>query len=363
MNEPKKIVRVSLQELLFNLKHMPKSRNLLLLGPHGIGKSQVVTKFYEGIDYNVVTLFLGQMSDPGDILGLPYKKKVTLKDGTETEVMDFLPPAWWDEEKPFCLFLDEINRGRPEILNVVMDLTLNKKIGGRKMPEGSVVVAAANVGDGYTVNDLDKALLDRFAPVIFKPTVDEWLHWASENDIDERVIDFISDFPDWLDGENIEVEDPLDVTPSRRSWEGVSETIKSFDGDFGYCELKMITSFVGPEATGAFNEYLKSHKKVDIKNLLEGDFDHMKHQLDGLQIHEIVHLNDQIKTYVDKKLTKEQKKTITDNFIKYMEYLKEKGQNEAIGHLMTYLVTKSNFLLLDVRVSSFAYEFADDRLK
>ena len=362
MNEPKKIVQVSIKELLFNLEHMPVSRNLLLLGGHGIGKSQIVTKFYEAKDYNVVTLFLGQMSDPGDILGLPYKKEVTLKDGRKTEVMDFLPPAWWDEEKPFCLFLDEINRGRPEILNVVMDLTLNKKIGGRKMPEGSVVVAAANVGDGYTIQDLDKALLDRFAPAILKPTTDEWLSWGSKNGIDERIIDFITDFPEWLDGDKIETDDPMDVTPSRRSWEGVSETIASF-GEFGYCELKMISSFVGPEATGAFNNYLKSHNNIDLHEMLEGDFEKVKKSIDKLQVHEIVRINEQIKRYVDKDLNEGQRKKIVNNFVEYLNYLKEKNNNEALGHMMTYFVSNPNFLIMDTRVSDFAFEFSNDTLK
>lgn len=363
MNEPKKIARVNIKELLFNLEHMPTSRNLMLLGGHGLGKSQIVTKFYEDKGYNVVPLFLGQMSDPGDILGLPYKKEVTLKDGTKTEVMDFLPPAWWDEEKPFCLFLDEINRGRPEILNVVMDLTLNKKIGGRKMPEGSVVVAAANVGDGYTIQDLDKALLDRFAPVIFKPTTDEWLSYAVKSGFDERVIDFITAEPEWLDGDQIEVEDPMDITPSRRSWEGVSETIKAFSGrTFDAMERKMIVSFIGPEAAGAFQSYLEKQKTVDITKLLEGDFDKVKKELKSLKLHEIVGVNDQIKRYMEKDFTPEQKETITVNFKKYLEWLKENKQNEAIGHLMTYFLQHTNWIVLDERIYNLAFEHIKDSL-
>lgn len=363
MNEPKKIARVNIQELLFTLEHMPKTRNLLLLGGHGLGKSQIVTKFYESKGYKVVPLFLGQMSDPGDLIGLPCKKEITLADGTKTEVMDFLPPAWWQEDKPFCLFLDEINRGRPEILNVVMDLTLNKKLVNRKLPEGSVIVAAANVGDGYTIQDLDKALLDRFAPSIFKPTVDEWLTWGSKSGIDERVIDFITAEPEWLDGDQIETEDPMDITPSRRSWEAVSETIAAFKGrTLDPVESKMVASFVGPEATGAFQRYLEKQKTIDVAKLLEGDFEKSKKELKSLKLHEIVGVNDQIKRYMEKDFTPEQKEVITVNFKKYLEYLKDAKQNEAIGHLMTYFLQHTNWIVLDERIYNLAFEHIKDTL-
>lgn len=56
------------------------------------------------------TLFLGQMSDPGDLLGLPTKDEATGK-------TTFMPPYWFPiDDKPIVLFLDELNRARPEIL-------------------------------------------------------------------------------------------------------------------------------------------------------------------------------------------------------------------------------------------------------
>ena len=47
----------------------------------------------------VVTLFLGQMSDPGDLIGLPHKNELSGK-------TDFMPPYWFpmDIEPPIVLF-------------------------------------------------------------------------------------------------------------------------------------------------------------------------------------------------------------------------------------------------------------------
>ena len=363
MNEPKNIVRINTEELYDFLEYMPNTRNLLLLGPHGVGKSQIVTAYYESKGYKVIPLFLGQMSDAGDLLGLPDKKDIVLQNGEPSKKTTFLAPEWWDEEKPFCLFLDEINRGRPEILNAVMDLTLNKKLGGRKLPEGSVVVAAGNIGDGYTIQDLDRALLDRFAPTIFKPTVDEWLNFASMKGLDERVIDFISAENEWLDGDQIELEDPMDVTPSRRSWEAVSETISKFPGAVTNPVVrKMIASFVGPQATNRFVTYLSSRKTVDMKDLLEGDFEKVKKQIEGLPLQEIVQVNNQIIRFLENKFSKEEKDKIAGNFSQYLNFLKETKQGEALGQMMTYFVKHANWIVVDKRIHSFASEYSDESI-
>lgn len=92
------------------LEVTPSWQNIMLTGRHGIGKSQILTKYFETKGMPVKTLFLGQMSDPGDLLGLPTKDEATGK-------TTFMPPYWFPiDGKPIVLFLDELNRARPEIL-------------------------------------------------------------------------------------------------------------------------------------------------------------------------------------------------------------------------------------------------------
>jgi MoxR-like ATPase len=55
----------------------------------------------------------------------------------------FLPPYGWPlGQKPIVLFLDELNRARPEILQAVYDLALNRRLAGKSLPPGSRVAAA-----------------------------------------------------------------------------------------------------------------------------------------------------------------------------------------------------------------------------
>ena len=145
-------IRVNITELQQILDITPSEHNLMLVGNHGIGKSEILTEYYKAKGMPVIALFLGQMSDPGDLIGLPHKDEATGK-------TDFMPPYWFPTDgKPIVLFLDELNRARPEILQTIMDLALNRKLAGRKLPEGSRIIAAVNEGDQYQLTDLDPAL-------------------------------------------------------------------------------------------------------------------------------------------------------------------------------------------------------------
>ena len=85
-------------------------------------------------------------------------------------------PYWFPTDgKPIVLFLDELNRARPELLQVIQDLVLNKKIVGRSLPEGSIIVSAVNEGDSYTLTVLDPALISRFNIYTFVPEVTDWI--------------------------------------------------------------------------------------------------------------------------------------------------------------------------------------------
>ena len=202
----------NITELKQLLEATPASHNIMLVGNHGIGKSEILTEFFKEKGMPVVALFLGQMADPGDLIGLPTKDEKTGK-------TDFMPPYWFPiDGKPIVLFLDELNRARPEILQTVMDLALNRKLAGKLLPEGSRIISAVNAGDQYQLTDLDPALVSRFNIVNFKPTAEEWLLWARKAQLDPRVSGFIDENRMWLDKDPDAKEGAdtgLDKTPDR----------------------------------------------------------------------------------------------------------------------------------------------------
>ena len=93
---------MDVNQLNFILENTPAEQNIMLVGKHGIGKSQILEKFYTAKGCKVVSLFLGQMSDPGDLIGLPRLDELSGK-------THFMPPYWFPTDgKPVVLFLDEL---------------------------------------------------------------------------------------------------------------------------------------------------------------------------------------------------------------------------------------------------------------
>lgn len=320
-------INIDVNELLEILAMTPAEQNIMLAGAHGIGKSRILTEYFESKRIPVVTLFLGQMSDPGDLIGLPNKNAKTGK-------TDFLPPYWFPTDgKPIVLFLDELNRARPEILQSVMDLTLNRKLAGKALPEGSRIISAVNAGQEYQLTDLDPALVSRFNIYTFKPSVSEWLLWAEKAEIAPEVIRFIEDNSTYLDGKLREDADNLEKTPDRRAWERVSDILKT-SPTVNAALKKAIAGIIGPEVANVFFEEIKKNRKIKGKDVLD-NFNKHKATLEGLTLPDLSMVNDSMMRHLEinePKNEKEKTKWIF-NAAEYVTWLtSEQPNREAAAH-------------------------------
>ncbi|MGB0561394.1 MAG: ATP-binding protein, partial [Spirulinaceae cyanobacterium] len=106
------MIRIDAHELYQVLELTPPEQNILLVGKHGIGKSQIIDHYYrQRQNLPVIPFFLGQMSDPGDLIGLLHKDE-------QTGRSVFLPPYWWPApDQAVVLFLDELTEFPRAILD------------------------------------------------------------------------------------------------------------------------------------------------------------------------------------------------------------------------------------------------------
>lgn len=349
------MIIIDTRKLLHILNVTPATHNIMLVGRHGIGKSEILTDYFVGKGMRVVALFLGQMSDPGDLIGLPTKT------GERT---DFLPPYWFPtDNRPIVLFLDELNRARPEILQTVMDLALNRRLAGHELPKGSRIISAVNEGDEYQLTHLDPSLVSRFNVYQFCPTVQEWLLWAQQKQLDKRVIAFIQNEPTLLDDtlEHKEGEDTgLEKHPDRRAWQRVSDVLQeqSPDGslrprrNLGDEDLDLIAGIVGAQAASRFFAFSQGHQMLTGAQILNDCKAH-EAQLRSMRLHQLAIINESIFqhleiTYPDaSKLLAYSVVTLNehspidvlqlfryaDNLHQYYHLLEDMEQKEAIAHL------------------------------
>ena len=324
-------VTINISELKETLEFTPSTQNVMLVGKHGIGKSEILTNYFNSKGMKVVTLFLGQMADPGDIIGLPSKVEKLDVDGNVTSQTDFTPPYWFPVDgKPIVLFLDELNRARPEILQTVMDLTLNRKLAGKALPEGSYVISAVNDGDEYQLTDLDPALVSRFNIYEFRPTVEEWLNWAAKQGVDERVINFIQESPTWLDGDSGDYRG-LEKSADRRAWKKVSDIMLKVD-TIKDIHKRIIAGIVGPSAAAAFIRSAQQHNAITGKDLLLKYEKTMK-TVEKYQLHEFAILNESVFRFLDStKFNEREKKLVAKNLGQYIDFLYTKKKKEALAN-------------------------------
>ncbi|MGB0561381.1 MAG: AAA family ATPase, partial [Spirulinaceae cyanobacterium] len=201
---------------------------------------------------------------------------------------------------------------------------------------GSIVVAAVNAGEEYQLTELDPALVSRFNLYEFAPTVEDWLLWASEQDIDVRVLTFIQQHPEHLDGDNLDADTAIATaglvkTPDRRAWAKVSDFVRNHQ-NLADIHFKLIAGMVGSRATLAFRQSLTQQRGLTPEQLLL-QFSKQRTKLKNLDIQDFASLNEQVLLWLntgkcpDKKADNARK-----NLLNYLQYLRKAKQQEAIAH-------------------------------
>ena len=264
---------MSIKTFLSVANILPGDISILLRGPHGIGKSQVVRQIARELgfsDDDIIDRRLSQLSE-GDLIGLP---------STDGNVTRFCPPDWVMRacRTPVCLFLDELNRGTNEVQQAAFQLVLDRELNGHKLHPQTRVFSAVNASAAYNVNEMDPALLDRFWTIDLTPTTEDWASWArSTGSVHDMIIDFIASNERWLDCPKD--SEPGKVTPSRRSWERLSRALASaniVENPNDALFYPVCLGFVGTEATIAFHGFAKTiDNQVTGEEILR-DYDKVK---------------------------------------------------------------------------------------
>ena len=194
---------------------------VMLWGPPGVGKSQIVTQVAELHGVGIVDVRLSQM-EPSDLRGIPFKQG----DKVEWAIPAMLPDVSVHGEAGI-LFIDEITSAPPSVSAAAYQLILDRRLGEYQVPEHWAIVAAGNrQGDRGVTYNMPSPLANRFSHYEVETNLDDWAAWAYKNNIDERVIAFLRFRPDLLFDFNAE-HNPV-AFPSPRSWEFAHRALDKF---------------------------------------------------------------------------------------------------------------------------------------
>jgi hypothetical protein len=185
-------------------------RPVLLEGPTGIGKSEVVRKVADRLGVGTVVLDLSLL-EPPDLVGLP----VIHEGRTAYALPQVLPRGGAG-----ILMLEELNRAERYIQQPALQLLTARRLHEYELPPDWVCFAAVNPETAdYQVTPLDRALRARFLTLAVRAERSAWLAWAETHGVHPAVIALAQTHERILD----------DTAP--RTWTYVSELLGALRPD------------------------------------------------------------------------------------------------------------------------------------
>ena len=288
-----------------------------LVGRPGIGKSAIVNQVAQERNFSFIDLRLSQL-DSCDVRGIP---RVDHDKGVSKWFPpEFLPFKGIDkfEGTKGILFLDEINRARPDVLQSIFQLVYDRKVGEYELLDDWYIIAAGNQGieDGTDVIEFDSALKNRFVYIDVEHNLSDWISWATKNNIHSSIIGFIQNKYEYLYYE-VNKDEKKYITP--RTWHMFSNLLlNNSDIDPEEITNKIGMSFIDG-ATPMFLKYLQDNALPAAKEVLS-NYSKITGRIKKLSRDMIYQLNNEILLHIKdcvETLKDKTKKTYIKNLASY----------------------------------------------
>lgn len=287
-----------------------KLARLMIWGAPGIGKTAILMNVLDEMrkdfpDYQLITKTLS--NETPDNFTLP-----TYVETEGGKKADDVPKTWLPVYRPTSdpvvdaqldeacgkglLFIDELSRATPQVLNVILPLVNEGFFNGYKLGSGWTIIVASNRADDETSGqaDIGNALANRFAQVYYEPTVFTWRKWADQqNFISPLLLQWLS-MPEsenmsggkfyYMDpNEDMDSGDVTKLMCTPRSWTnamrdlaeysntGTLEGFTIFDIDRDILAMTL-NQYVPADAVDSFLAFLEVISKI-------GNFDQAVHDI------------------------------------------------------------------------------------
>ena len=246
---------------------------VMLWGPPGVGKSDIVRQVGAKRAVPVIDIRLSQM-EPSDLRGIPFR----VEQRVEWAVPAILPDTQRHGAQGI-LFLDEITSAAPTVSAAAYQLILDRRLGEYQVPEGWAIIAAGNrQGDRGVTYSMPAPLANRFSHYTVETHLDDWVAWAYQNGIDQRLIGFLRFRPELLFDFD-PAHNPA-AFPSPRSWEFAHRALQKF-GDQPNLLLQALQACVGAAAGIELKAFVDNLDKLpDIEAIVAGECNDVPKEID-----------------------------------------------------------------------------------
>jgi len=193
------------QQFLSRIIESGEQTPVCLMGPPGIGKSDIVQQTADQHGMDLIDLRLAQVP-PADIRGLPQ-----IVEG----ISRYARPAYLPKDGVGILFLDEITNAPPAVQGLVQQLVLDRMLGEHRIGDGWRFVLAGNRREhGAAVHGMPAPVANRMIHLEVEADFDSWKRYALAHEIHPDVVGFLTFRPELM----FRLDRKSLAFPSPRSW-------------------------------------------------------------------------------------------------------------------------------------------------
>lgn len=168
------------------VKHR-RARPLCLMGPAGIGKTEIVAQVAKEQDLALCSYSLVHHTRQS-LLGLPRLEEreqdgemVSCTRYTMSEIVDEIHQTIEKTGKEEgILFLDEFNCASDSVRPVMLQLLQDKMLGCHKLPNWVLILAGNPTSYNKSAKELDPVTMDRLRLMYLEPDLDAWLDYGKK---------------------------------------------------------------------------------------------------------------------------------------------------------------------------------------
>lgn len=212
-----------------------RQRPVLLMGPPGIGKTQIMEQIAKECRIGLVAYTITHHTRQSAV-GLPFiqekvynGKTVSVTEYTMSEIIASVYEKMEQTGiREGVLFIDEINCVSETLAPTMLQFLQGKTFGNQKLPEGWIIVAAGNPPEyNKSVRDFDVVTLDRLKKIEVEADFEVWRAYAYRQGLHPAVISYLE-----LRKQNFyRVETTVDgrLFATARGWEDLSQLIQVYE--------------------------------------------------------------------------------------------------------------------------------------